>query len=97
MMKPLLTACLIVLTGCTDFPDVDSRLATSTDGAAFPTLVPIDTILYGGDSPRLGEDDAETLLNRVANLRAKARRLQTTVLTGAERTQLLEAVKRLGT
>ena len=97
MSHRLFTACLIVLTGCSNFPDVDSRLATSVDGAAFPTLVPVETILYGGDSPRLGDDDAETLLNRVAALRAKARRLQTAVLTGAERTQLLEAVKRHGT
>lgn len=97
MKHRLFTACLIVLTGCTDFPDVDSRLANSADGVAFPTLVPIETILYSADSPRLSEEDAENLLNRVANLRAKARRLQSTVLTGAERTQLLEAVKRHGT
>ena len=65
MMKPLFTACLIVLTGCTDFPDVDSRLATSADGAAFPTLVPIDTILYGGDSPRLGANSRSTSFRRL--------------------------------
>ena len=73
LMLPLALLCA----GCTQFPELDATIPPSVEIAPFPALVPIEPLLAA--NARVVSDPAattETLEQRVAALRVRARALQ---------------------
>ena len=73
LMLPLALLC----SGCAQFPELDATIPPSAENAPFPALVPLEPLLAA--NARVVSDPAattETLEQRVAALRVRARVLQ---------------------
>jgi hypothetical protein len=80
-----------VLTGCTDFPEVDAALSRGDPQAEFPALLPFEDIL-SADDPRLSETDDEALIARAADLQGRADALRRPVIDGQTRDRMEDGV-----
>lgn len=74
----VVVACVLLLTGCTDFPDLDERLTAADADQPFPALVPAETILAGAQDPSIKTDTQSSLDARVAALEQRAAVLRDT-------------------
>ena len=81
-MKRTLVTCLgiLLIAGCSDFPEVGSDRSAQADAADYPTLLPIDTLLAHGDGAEDSEAEIEILRARAARLRARAAALRGTAI-----------------
>ena len=94
LMKPtrlsvLVTTLTLLCAGCTEFPQLDRTITPEMERADYPDLVPLAPLLASATGGRVNQAAAEAELTaRVARLRARAARLQESVLTGRERQRL---------
>ncbi len=84
-----------ILAGCAEFPDLDATIADQGTVAGFPTLVPIDPILFAAsfDLQNL-ESQATALAARVRQLKVRAQAMQRPVIDRRTRTQMAAALRR---
>lgn len=71
---PLVFAAL--LAGCTSFPQLEEATSDQARAKGFPRLVPLEQLLDGAQGGRLTPDVAQSVLGRVADLRARAEALR---------------------
>jgi hypothetical protein len=93
--RPLavLTLAALLCAGCTQFPQLDRTITPQLENAAYPDLVPLAPLVATATSGRLDQATTEAdLLGRVARLKARAARLQGSVLTGRERQRLAQGL-----
>lgn len=72
----LVLACMLMLTGCTDFPDLDGHLSEADADLPYPALVPAEEILAGAQDPAIHPDTQIALDARVAALEQRAATLR---------------------
>ncbi|QBF31201.1 hypothetical protein [Thalassococcus sp. S3] len=90
----LLCTTVAALCGCTQFPDLDDAVPPASEVADYPDLVPIDTLLAGNDpDPTTGQQEADALEARAAQLRARAARLQGGVVDPGTRARMQDGVQ----
>lgn len=67
----------LILTACTQFPELDNTVTPDVEASDFPPLVPLEPLLAGA-APVVSDpvQTTETLEARVAALRARASALQ---------------------
>lgn len=95
MKRAALLITLTVLTGCTDFPELDTSMGAGARSAAYPRLVPMEGLTAGAQETALDENTGATLAARAAWLRTRAARLsRTQVLSHSERADLRAAIAR---
>lgn len=95
-MRPalLLVIPTVLLTGCAQFPELDATVTPVQENADFPKLVPIEPLLARATAGRVDAPATQANLEgRVARLRARAARLQGSVLTGRERQRLAQGLR----
>lgn len=82
---------ILLLVGCTQFPELDHTVTKETNDARYPALVPIEPLIAQSRSTDVDPVETEASLQaRLASLRARANRLRGSVLSGREK-QRLEA------
>ena len=87
-------AFVVVIAGCTQFPELDQTQTAELEAADYPELVPIEPILAQFDAPGADPIAEETNLEgRLAGLRARANRLRGTVLSGEEKRRLEQGLR----
>ncbi len=91
---PLIAALALAAASCSRFPELERRISPEARAADYPALLPLDEALAGTRTRNITSASAETLLVRVAGLRAQARYLQRPVLSRADRTRLQAAIRR---
>lgn len=86
---------LIVLIGCTDFPELDASMGTGAKDLPFPTLKPLDGLLADAADTKISNATTDALAARADALRRRADRLRrAAVLTRTERRRLEQAATR---
>ena len=65
----------LLVAGCAQFPELDAVQTPGIETAAFPRLVPLETLLTGAD-PRATPEMIGALEGGVARLQARAARLR---------------------
>lgn len=88
----LALSCVLMLTGCTDFPDMNGRLTEADADQPYPALVPADEILAGTRDPAIQPDTQSRLDARVAALEQRAAGLRATNLDVATRDRMQAGV-----
>ncbi|MDJ0827259.1 MAG: hypothetical protein QNJ16_17345 [Rhodobacter sp.] len=99
MMQPVHTIVLLAalaMPACTTFPDLDAAVSPEARRAEYPELIPAEGLLGRRGDGRLTEQDAEDLLNRAANLTARARLLRGAPIDEETRLRLSARLRRLG-
>ncbi|SMX33355.1 hypothetical protein [Actibacterium lipolyticum] len=94
MTRAALFLCVALVSGCTDFPDLDAAVGDSAKNAAYPRVLPIEGVLENAAQTNISEETGQALADRAAALRQKARALTRPILTRAERRRLTAAVER---
>ena len=94
MTRAALFLCVALVSGCTDFPDLDAAVGDSAKNAAFPRVAPLEALLTEAAQSNIDVETGLALSQRAAALRRKARALGRPILTRAERRRLTDAVKR---
>ena len=95
MTRAALILSLALLTGCTDFPELDTATSAEARAAPYPRLVPLEGLLVGAEVTALDEETGARLAARAAALRWKAAQLRRiTALPPADRARLLRAIAR---
>lgn len=85
---------LLVLSACTQFPELDRTITPALENADYPALVPLEPLLAAAKAGRIDPVQTEATLNaRIARLRARAARLRGAVLTGRERQRLAQGLQ----
>ena len=74
MRRLLILPCLLALTACTQFPELDTA-GGDVANAAYPELVPLDRLLTGRE-PQASLAVVAGVQGRVGALQARAARLQ---------------------
>ncbi|WP_172293792.1 hypothetical protein [Pseudoruegeria sp. HB172150] len=87
---------MAILSGCSDFPDLDSAVSPEARRAEYPELVPIDGILARRGMAQLDGSEAEILAARAANLRARGQLLRDIAVNEDTRLRLTPELERLG-
>lgn len=91
-------ACLLALplvAGCADVPDLADTVPANLENADYPALVPIETLLVPLPAPREQSDDIRASLeSRRDALRARADRLNTSVVDDETRKRMQAGVPR---
>ena len=85
---PLLIALYLGQAACTQFPEFDERETQETRTAAFPDLLPIESLTQSGAPSRIDPQTQAVLEARVSNLRARAARLKRSVMDPNARNRL---------
>lgn len=75
-MFPLIFLGGIVLSGCTQFPELDRAIPKSEQTGPYPALLPLEDLVAQTQEPRIEESEADTVAARAAALRARAARLK---------------------
>jgi hypothetical protein len=92
MLGGILLASGIFLSACTYFPDLGDGLSEDEETAAFPKLVPVETLLAGTEAENLQPDTRDTLENRVAALNRRADGLRAAGMDDAMRDRMQRGV-----
>lgn len=80
---------VLVLTGCTQFPELDGTIRPELENAAYPELVPLEPILAAAAPSTLDPVEIEAGLDgRIAGLRARASQMRGTVISDADKKRL---------
>lgn len=91
-MRLILALTLAALAGCTSFPELDAAQTPGIETAAYPRLLPLDTLLTEEGDPRATPEATDDLAARVAQLRARADRLRGPVVDGGTRSRMARGV-----
>lgn len=95
MTRAALILSLALLTGCTQFPELEAATSAEARAAPYPRLVPLEGLLAGAEETGLEPETGTRLAARAAALRGQAVRLRrSAALTPAERAMLLRAIER---
>ncbi len=88
-------AASLALTGaCTQVPALDQTITPALAAADYPALVPLDPILAAAQNSAVEPVQATSAIDaRVAALKARAARLNGSVLNGAERQRLAQGFR----
>jgi hypothetical protein len=81
----------VALAACAEFPEVDAALGERTPGAAYPALLPFETLLAANE-PRLTDSDDATLRARAEALRNRANNLRGPVIDQQTRDRMDDGV-----
>ncbi|KMK66242.1 hypothetical protein [Puniceibacterium sp. IMCC21224] len=81
----------LLLCACAQFPELDASQSPGVAGAAFPALVPIESLLDGA-APRATPEMRAGVDGRVAGLRARAARLSGPVVDAQTRSRMRRGV-----
>lgn len=70
-------ACCLPVSACTQFPELDASVPDAAENAAYPELVPVESLL-GPDrfDPAENDETADRIENRTRSLQARAERLR---------------------
>lgn len=82
--------CLCLIPACAPFPQIEGVAAGQSANAAYPSLVPIETILAAapaGSAPQTADLDG-----RLAALRTRAARLRSPVIDATTRARMAQGV-----
>lgn len=91
---PLTFAGLLLVSACTQFPELEGTVRPDVENASFPELVRLEPLLAQGNDTTVDPIRQEAdLQGRVDRLRARAGRLRGTVLSTAERQRLEEGLR----
>ncbi|MFK7751488.1 MAG: hypothetical protein AB8B51_02955 [Sedimentitalea sp.] len=90
MLTPFrLALCALVLTSCTDVPDLGDSVRPALRNADYPDLVPIETLLALRESPSQAAEKLEqNLSGRIGRLKRRAAALQDPVIDAPSRERL---------
>ena len=83
---------LLMLAGCTDFPDMTGRLTEAESGQGYPALVPVEDLLAGTRDQAIAPDTQTSLEDRVAALERRATALRATTLDAETRDRMTTGV-----
>lgn len=78
--------------GCTQFPQLEDRFDDTARTAAYPDLVPVETLRAGVAQERIAPSERRLLEARIAGLRGRATALRGTVIDSASRARLSQPV-----
>lgn len=99
-IAPSLLICAVLsglsLAGCADFPKLDAAISPEARRAAYPDLVPIDTVLDRRKLARTTGREAAMLETRAENLRRRAAMLRGITIDEETRLRLTPGLIRLG-
>ena len=94
-LRPAVFAALImIVTGCSQFPELDDAVDDSTREAPYMALVPVENLQRRIDDPRIEDDTQSTLEARAAQLKGRAARLRGTVIDDGARQRMADGVTR---
>jgi len=96
MRQPLSLAMLLLLVGCTSFPQLDAVISEQARRADYPVLIPATQLLGKRSDGTVTEQTGATLLARAANLRRRAALLRGQSIDEATRLRLAPRLRRLG-
>jgi hypothetical protein len=85
-------AVVVMLAGCTTFPDMDGRLNASDAEQDYPALVPAEQLLAGTTDPAIQPETQTDLEDRVAALERRADALRATGLDQTTRDRMQAGV-----
>lgn len=91
-MRLILALTLASLAGCTSFPELEAAQTPGIQSAAYPRLLPLDSLLAEGGDPRATPDAMDDIAARVAQLRARADRLRGPVIDSPTRSRMARGV-----
>lgn len=95
MTRAALILSLALLTGCTQFPELEAATSAEARAAPYPRLVPLEGLLAGAQVTGLEPETGTRLAARAAALRGRAARLRrAAALSPADRAMLLRAIER---
>lgn len=80
--------CVLLVTGCTQFPELDQNVSLQARNAPFPDLVPTEDLQLGARSSLITNASVTTIEGRVSALRARAARLRGSVIDRGTRARL---------
>ncbi|MDJ0630027.1 MAG: hypothetical protein QNJ44_17345 [Rhodobacter sp.] len=86
----------LTLPACATFPDLDAAISPEARRAEYPELIPAEGLLGRRSDGRVTEQDAEILMARAANLRARAALLRGAPIDEETRLRLAARLRRLG-
>jgi hypothetical protein len=96
VMRVILILATATLGACANFPDLDERVDAATQGAAYPTLQPLDPLIARASSletnGQIAPASVAALDDRIANLRAKSTRLRGPIIDTATRSRMRRGV-----
>lgn len=79
---------MLILAGCTDFPDMTGRLTDADTGQGYPALVPAEDLLAGTQEQVIAPDTQTSLEDRVAALERRATALRATTFDAETRDRM---------
>ncbi|WP_116599959.1 hypothetical protein [Primorskyibacter marinus] len=91
-MRLILALTLASFAGCTSFPELEAAQTPGIQSAAYPRLLPLDTLLTEEGDPRATPEAMGDLAARVARLRARADRLRGPVIDSGTRSRMARGV-----
>lgn len=86
----------LALPACSQFPQLDAAVSEQARRADYPELIPAGDVLGRRSEGRLTDRDADSLIARAANLRARAALLRGAPIDEETRLRLAARLKRLG-
>ncbi|WP_246035996.1 hypothetical protein [Aliishimia ponticola] len=91
-MKRMVFALLILVSGCAQFPELDSAIPAEAEAAAYPDLVPLNGS-FDPAAPIAAQEQTEAGLSaRLARLQARAARLRGRVIDSGTRARMAKGV-----
>lgn len=86
---------VVLIAGCTSFPELDDATSPGARNAPYPELVPLGGLMAGIGDDRLDDRTGPALAARTARLRRLAARLdRIEAMTPTERAKLFAAIER---
>lgn len=86
-LSPLLLIMTLALPGCASFPELDAARSPGVASQPFPALLPLDGLI-AAPPPRATPELREGIEDRAEGLRARAARLQGTVVAEGDRARM---------
>jgi hypothetical protein len=96
LLARLRPAFLVLLVGCTAFPQLDAVISEQAKRAEYPVLIPTGGLLAKRDDGQVTEETGQRLLARAANLRRRAALLRGAPIDEETRIRLRDRLRRLG-
>lgn len=95
-MRPLAALALLILSACTQFPELDARVGPDATRGPYPDLVPVAPLVARADgleaSPTTSPEALANVDARIARLKARAAGLRGPVIPAPVRTRMLRGV-----
>ncbi|RKF16527.1 hypothetical protein D6850_02965 [Roseovarius spongiae] len=82
----------LMLSACTQFPQLDGTVSEEVRRAPYPDLVPLGTLDMRATTGRLTPETGARIEARIARLRARAARLRGTVIDAPARRRMKAGV-----